>query len=64
MYPVNNWEGRLNCFNACIVTDAPELEELSGRRIICAFCFKTSAGVSIKHDTSSATADAALCTKG
>lgn len=36
----------------------------AGRRIICAFCFKTSAGVRIKHDTSSAVAEAALWMKG
>ena len=34
------------------------------RRIICAFCFMTSAGVSTRQDDSSATPDAAAWTSG
>lgn len=37
-----------------------EYEDPARQRIICAFCLRTSAGVRIKQDTSSASADAAL----
>ena len=33
-------------------------------RTICAFCFRTSAGVRIKHDTSSPVEDATACMTG
>ena len=60
----------MKCFRASKVTDDWKIVEVfddgcsAGRRIICAFCFNTSAGVKMKQETSSAIADAALWMNG
>ena len=60
VYPHHSWLGLLNFFKACMVAlPSKALTDVEGDRLTtCAFCLRTSAGVRMKHDTSSPIEDA------
>ena len=72
VYPLHNCAGLLNFLSAVMVAlpsnallfvfSIDDVDE--NFRTICAFCFRTSAGVRIRQETSSATEEARACTMG